>query len=260
MNNTSSAPLKRFPAMSGGLNFRDLGGYDAAGRRVRWNRLYRSGTTHTMTDDDLALLASRGIRYAYDLRSNGERRRHPNRLSSIEAIDYRFLDHEHIPGDLTRALRDATTLPGHSRSMMISLYERLPYDFRDAYRELFTHLANDELPLVFNCAAGKDRTGVAAALILIALGVSRDEVFEDYLLTERSFEQSCEIILRGNGAHLFAGIERAVWEPVMRTDAVYLEAMLERLNLAHGSVENYFAQELKLSEQTLDRIRANLLE
>jgi protein-tyrosine phosphatase len=252
---------KRFPDLAGALNFRDMGGYLAVdGRRIRWKRLYRSGTTHAMTGADLEHLSAGGIRYAYDLRSNGERRYQPNRLTSIDDLEYRFLDHDRISGDITRALRDSEALPEHSRNMMTSIYRRLPYDFRDAYSELFQHLANDDLPLVFNCAAGKDRTGVAAALILTALGVPRETVLEDYLLTDQCFDRSCELILQGTRKHPFAGVKREVWEPVMRVDGAYLTAMFEQVNVSHGSVENYLAQDLGVGDQTLERIRHHLLE
>src|SRR5260370_37553134 len=98
--------------------------------------------------------------------------------------------------------------------MMKSLYRRFPFDFRDAYLDLFRQLEGGNLPLVFNCTAGKDRTGVAAALILFALGVDRNVISDDDLLSERCFDQSCELILKRKLAILLACVEHEVCDPV----------------------------------------------
>src|ERR1700737_1322728 len=152
-------PKLRFPEFVGALNFRDMGGYLAVdGRRTRWHTLYRSGTTHAMTAADLEQLAGYGIRHAYDLRSNTERRAHPSFLSGVHGVDYRFIDHDEVTGDIARMLKQTGARPEHSISMMMSLYRRIAFDFRDAYRALFAQLEQGHLPLVFNCTAGKDRT------------------------------------------------------------------------------------------------------
>jgi Tyrosine phosphatase family len=161
----------RAPKLVGGLNFRDMGGYATIdGRCVRWNKLYRSGTTHAMTSADMARIASFGIRFACDLRSNTERRRHRSKLDGAANIEYRSFGHDKLEGDLARYLQMPNKRPEQSRELMMSVYQKLPYDFREPYRALFVHLANADLPLVFNCAAGKDRTGIAAALVFTALG------------------------------------------------------------------------------------------
>ena len=253
--------MERVPPLEGALNFRDLGGYRGAdGRTVRWQRVYRSGTTHAMTDTDLARLGARGVRYAYDLRSNKERRDQPNRLRDIAALEYRYRDHDQLPGDIRRLLTSPGARAEHSHQMVIEVYQQLPHEFDDAFRALFQLLAQGDLPLVFNCTAGKDRTGVAAALLLSALGVSRDAVLEDYLLTREFFDRSCELILSEGGAALFGSIDRAVWEPLMQVRPEYLHAMFAAVESAHGSVEGYLRERLGIDEQRLDMLRANLLE
>jgi|SRR5271155_809802 len=164
----------RVPKLAGALNFRDMGGYRTTdGRTIRWNQLYRSGTTHAMTPADLAELRSLGVRYSYDLRSNSERHECPSQLAGVKDIDYRCHHHDKVPGNVSRILRDPNVRAEQSRELMVSLYRQLPYEFKDAFHALFEYLVDGRLPLVFNCAAGKDRTGVAAALVLGALGVPR---------------------------------------------------------------------------------------
>ena len=148
-------PKPRFPEFVGALNFRDMGGYLAAdGRRTRWHTLYRSGTTHSLTVADLAQVAALGIRHSYDLRSNTERRVHPSALRGIHDIDYRVIDHDDIAGDISRMLKQTGAQPEHSTSMMMTLYRRIAFDFRVAFRALFIQLERSDLPLVFNCTAG----------------------------------------------------------------------------------------------------------
>ncbi len=252
---------ERIPALEGALNFRDLGGYAAQdGRTVRWNTLFRSGTTHAMTTRDIAALEALRVRYAYDLRSNRERSSRPTRLTAVAQLEVRYLEHEHLPGDLQEALKSPRTGPQHSRQLMISLYRELPDQFTAAYRALFHHIAEGDLPLVFNCTAGKDRTGVAAALLLSALGVSREQIFEDYMLTEQFFERSCEMILADARALMLKDMDRAVWEPLMRVDPDYLNAMFDALTVKYGSVEHYLRERLGVDEARLARIREYLLE
>ncbi len=251
----------RIPRLEGALNFRDLGGYCAAdGRSVRWKTLYRSGTTHAMTRNDVASLESSGIRYAYDFRSNNERRHYPTRLTDIARLTYRFRDHDRLPGDIKRLLSSPDARADRSRQLMISTYRQLPYEFEDAFRSLFQYLSNGDLPLVFNCTAGKDRTGVAAALVLSALGVDREAILEDYMLTEQFFEQSCDLMLGAGGAGLFSKVDRAVWEPLMRVHPDYLNAMFDQVQESHGSVEGYLQEQLGVDREQIRRLRAHLLD
>jgi protein-tyrosine phosphatase len=256
----SSENFARASPLAGALNFRDMGGHRTAeGSSIQWNRLYRSGTLHDLTDGDLAWLTERGIRYAYDLRSNRERRDQPNRLQHIVGWRYAFVPHDDIAGDIGRSLRDAGAGRDNTRQTMLRFYRDIPYTFKRAFRALFSHLAAGDLPLVFNCSAGKDRAGVAAALIFSALEVPRASILEDYLLTEQCFEQSCDMFV-GRYQGLFDGVSREVWEPLLRADADYLLAALDSLEAAHGSVVNYIHTELGVSPAEVARIRANLID
>jgi protein-tyrosine phosphatase len=255
----TSEGLSRVAPLAGALNFRDMGGYRSAhGQSIRWNTLYRSGTTHTLTDADLGWLRARGVRFAYDLRSGSERSNQPNRLREIVDLRYRYTDHEQSTGNIRRMLRDAGARGEDARQTMLRLYRTLPYEFKDSYRALLLHLSEGDLPLVLNCSAGKDRTGVAAALILTVLEVPQPVILEDYLLTEQCFEQSCRMLL-GTHVGLLDGIPRESWEPLMRTDADYLQSAFDELETRHGSVLGYVRSELGLSEKVIERIRGHLL-
>ena len=250
----------RIPALDGALNFRDLGGYAGVdGREVRWQVIYRSGTTHAMSPSAIACLGGRGLRYAYDLRSNRERRGHPNRLTQIANLDYRFREHERLPGDIGRLIRSGNASAADARRTMIAVYRSLPQEFADSYRALFGHLAQGHLPMAFNCTAGKDRTGAAAALLLSALGASRETVLEDYLLSQRFFEQNCRLLLGQDGdAALFGKIDPAIWQPILGVHPDYLEAMFDAIEESHGSAARYL-ESLGVHGAALEQLRNHLL-
>jgi len=251
----------RAPTLAGVLNFRDMGGYAAAdGRTVRWKRLYRSGAMHDMTDEDLGYVRRSGILIACDLRSNSERARHPNRLSVVADIEYWCRDHDRRPGDLHRLVLAPDSTASRTSGLMRALYRTLPYEFRDTYAEIFRKLRDGRLPLVFNCAAGKDRTGVLAALVLSALGVPRSVIMQDYLLTENVFEQCCNMLLERRGIAAFAGLSPEVWHPMLRADRSYLNAMFNQLESGHGTAEGYLRDELGVDAAFAESLRSQLLE
>jgi protein-tyrosine phosphatase len=246
---------------AGTLNFRDLGGYRTLdGRSTRWRVLYRSGTTHEMLPAEVERVRQLGLRYVFDLRSKTERENNPSPLQTIAGLHYRFADHDEIPGDITRTLRKPQSTAADSRRAMIAVYRQFPLLFKNAYRQLFTSVESGDLPMLVNCSAGKDRTGVAMALLLAALGVSRQIIEEDYRLTEQSFEQCCELFMRGPLAGIFAGTDRSIWEPVLRAEPAYLNAMFDSVYERFDTVDNYVRDGLEISASSLQRIRDHLLE
>jgi len=246
----------RFVNVPGALNFRDMGGYITAdGRSTRWKVLFRSGTTHAISTQDLILFDRYGIRRIFDLRSSTERHDYPSRLSQLRAVAYDYIEHDLITGDIFQALGQASATAEDSSELMLDFYRKMPTIFSRSFQQIFSHLVNGELPLVFNCSAGKDRTGVAAALILAALGVPRKFVLEDYLLTEQCFAESCALLI---GDH-FADISPVVWEPIMRSNSSYLTAMFEELMRNYGSIDLYLSKELGLSSADLTRMKNHLL-
>jgi protein-tyrosine phosphatase len=175
---------ERLLPLEGGRNFRDLGGYRAAGgRQVRWGRLYRSGMMSGLTEADMTYLTGLGVRVICDLRSQEERTSRPNPFIArpgpgspvVAATDYAMFNFA--------SLAKVTT-----RDEAIEAFAETYVDFSEAltpqYADMFDRLVRGDAPLAMNCSAGKDRTGVAAALILSVLGAPRATVVADYALTE----------------------------------------------------------------------------
>jgi protein-tyrosine phosphatase len=172
---------ERLLPLQGGRNFRDLGGYrtDDA-RQVRWGRIYRSGVMSGLTATDRDYLSSLGIEVICDLRSNQERKSQPNPFLQTDAPAVVATDYDMLP---LNGLLNATTT-AEAISAFADAYVQFTQALAPQYTDLFARLIRRETPLAFNCSAGKDRTGMGAALILSVLGVPRETVVADYALTQ----------------------------------------------------------------------------
>jgi protein-tyrosine phosphatase len=251
---------RRVIPLAGGVNFRDLGGYQSTdGRRVRWQTIFRSGTTHLLCEEDRARLADVNIRTIVDLRSNRERQRYPHGLLGSPGVLYWAHDHERAAGNLHRMLKDRHVRAPQLREAMINLYQTLPYEFIHLFKELLSRLSFGPLPLAFNCAAGKDRTGVAAALVLSALGVPWEEVLRDYMLTERCVPDIIRIFESPAADVIVAPEDPEVIPTVFGVDPLYLEAMRDSLMKRSGSIARYLGSDVGLDPSALDHLRQRLL-
>ncbi|MFC3443497.1 tyrosine-protein phosphatase [Sphingobium rhizovicinum] len=253
--------LDRVVPLTGGHNFRDLGGYPTIdGRTVARGLIYRSGTMAELSDEDHAMLDAIGLKVICDFRSSQERDRRPSRLPAMASYEIWARDHQTSAGDITIALHKPGATADTARTHILEAYRDLAYEQAPSYRELFLRIAHGPLPLVFHCAAGKDRTGIAAALLLDLLGVARDIIEWDYALTDRFFARGCELVAKDPFGAKLKGVDPAIWAPIMRADPSYLAAMFETVEQRHGSAQGFLREELGLGEDELAIIRTRLLE
>lgn len=244
--------------LEGGRNFRDLGGYLAAdGRRVRWGRLYRSGSMAGLTQADCEYLSGLGIKLICDLRTTGEREAMPSAWPGAAGPGYWSRDYATSFGDLRTLLKAGLPTVTQVREVMQTVYRNLPFEQAPAYRELFKRLAAGELPMVFNCTAGKDRTGIVAALILDVLGVPREVIIEDYALTNELL--AGHSLSRGKQG-LLGQLPPEVLHAIAGSDPDYLRTAFAVIEERHGCIEHYLGDVLDVSEQELSAIRVELLE
>jgi protein-tyrosine phosphatase len=248
--------------LEGGQNFRDLGGYSTNdGRRVKWGRLFRSGNLARLTPADFDYLATLRIRTICDLRTTGERRSEPNKWHQAANISYWAREYDDGFGELRQVLSSGLSTAQDARAAMIAGYRQLPFEQAVAYRELFTRLAAGEIPLVVNCSAGKDRAGTAAALVLSALGVPREAVVEDYLLTNRVLDIQKVFIERAHQRRSrLANHSPEIVTAILQSDATYLHAALDAVEHRHGTLTTYLQDELGVTAPALRVIRESLLE
>ncbi|HET8613771.1 MAG TPA: tyrosine-protein phosphatase [Sphingomonas sp.] len=255
-----TAARERILPMKGGHNFRDIGGYPARdGRYTAWGLVYRSGTMAELDEGDQGMIERLGLRVICDFRSSRERDRRPSRLPRAADFEIWSHDYETSSADLVNKLAEPGATAAGARTLMIQLYRDIAYEQRTGYRALFERLVSGALPILFHCTAGKDRTGVAAALLLDMLGVSREAIIEDYVLTDHFFDRGCELVRADPWVKRLGAVDPAIWAPVMRADPAYLASMFETVEKRHGSAEGFIRDELGLDDMAIGVIRNRLL-
>ncbi|MEH6664795.1 MAG: tyrosine-protein phosphatase [Brevundimonas sp.] len=257
----TSSRLHRFDAVE---NFRDYGDYaTAAGRRVRGGVLFRSGHHARASDADVARMAALGLATVVDLRRVSERRAQPSKRPagfSGRVIEWARADDGEAP-HITFLKTSPLTEEG-GRDFMMRTYRRLPFEAAhlDLFRRYFHALGEGDGPVLIHCAAGKDRTGLLAALTHHLLGVDHDAMMEDYLLTNQAVD------LEGRAPAVAKQLETWTGRPASHAAVVaflgvepgYLDAAIAAMTEAHGSIDSYLEQALGVDTALRDRIGERL--
>lgn len=252
---------ERFLAMEGGRNFRDVGGYRTEdGRTVRWGLLYRSGAMGHLAPSAMARLDQLGIRAIIDLRQTDERRLDQSNWLPMAGLGYWTRDYT-LGGDdkaMAQMFGDPEKLTAQGmHAMMAGAYRTMPKQLAPQFRELFARLiAPGKGAVVVNCTAGKDRTGIAAALVLTALGVPYATVREDFLLSNGAPGMDS---LQGSIPPLLARLPADVVQALIGVQGEYLDAAFDQLRTDHGSVEGYLERELGVGPAEVAALRRRLL-
>jgi protein-tyrosine phosphatase len=246
---------RRLP-FEGAGNFRDLGGYPTKdGGHTRWNTIYRSDGLQGLTDTDIEHFEQLGIRVVYDLRRDDERDRYPNRVPSVgTCIMTPAYEAGWEPADRLRV--------GDQRggeTLLRTMYDQMLTHSGAVIGTMFGGLISPTgVPAVFHCHAGKDRTGLVAALLLEALGVERSIVLDDYELTGafRGHESQTgtfnRLVGEGMAPEAAAGLLGAPRWTMAET--------LDQLDQQFGGIEAYLLGPGGLDAETLARLRHVLIE
>jgi protein-tyrosine phosphatase len=254
--------------LAGGCNFRDCGGYATTqGARVRWGRLYRSGLMRGLAPEATATVAALGVRSVCDLRRNAERARDPNPDFGAQVRRFEWDTGQEASSILDQDFtgEDAAA---RAEARMRRMYARMPFELQPRFAGVFAALAHAASgATIVHCTAGKDRTGVAIALVLSMLGVPREEIVEDYVLTNQAVDLRAQLLRReAAGAGLAAGAEPLLSLPPAALDAVmvahpdYLLASFDAIEARHGSVAAYVHDELAVPSEAIEHLRLILLE
>ena len=218
-------------------NTRDLGGHPAAGGRVTVpDRIWRSDRQENPDPEDIALLRSKGITTIIDMRTEEDNLTKPSFFRSLEG--FTFLNYPIIEGDTIPESVEA--VPGSY--MNIACSENMP--------RILKAIADADTGVMYNCAAGKDRTGVVTAILLMLCGVSDEEITADYMLTKECNRERFEL-LRKRRPDLDMNI-------VIPRES-YIRNFMDLFRERFGSVDGYFAC-IGLSEETKQKLLARLLD
>lgn len=251
---TSFAARSAGAVLAGATNFRDLGGYSTAdGRRVRHGRVFRSGHLGGLAPQDIALLQRElGPRVCVvDFRGSQEREKAACLLpgASVHSLPFEPAVAKRLEA---RAAAGLPLTADATRQFMHDAYRSFVREHRHNWSAFFAHVLerDDDEPLVLHCAAGKDRTGLASALLLSALGVPRDTVMDDYLHTAQRFHYQPR---EGR-------FPLQVMQVIAATEPGFLDAALGAIDEDFGGIAGFLRQGLGLDDAQCERLRMALLE
>ncbi len=250
------ADPRRKVTLDGVHNFRDLGGYPALGGTTRWGLVYRADGLQRLTNSDVEVLRDRGLGAVIDLRTDvelSERGRFP--------LDQHAVRFHHLP------VLDRTWVAG-SIPDFDNAHDFLMWAYRDMIRVGSTNLAtglrviaSTDSTLVFHCAAGKDRTGILAALLLATLGVPDDYIAADYAKTEEGMQLMLESWRKAAQDNPPPDPSKVSMPPAFyfASPPAVMQAFLDHLATEHGSVLQ-FVRSLGITDDEIDALREKMIE
>jgi protein-tyrosine phosphatase len=261
---TRVVSIRRLP-LEGAKNFRDLGGYRTSdGHYVRWGLVYRSNHLVNLTARDFEYLNSLGIRLVCDVRSDGERARAPDHWvgSAPEFFSVPIGSNLIATPTADDLKRRVATINSETKDSLRAFDYAVEY--AGQYAKILRRIAAGDLPAVEHCTAGKDRTGVFSAILLTALGVPRETVVQDYMLSNQyllapdTIESTAADLQRAFG--LTEPPDISTVKTIMTSRPETLEATLDKITKTYGSFDTYLRHALKLADSDMALLRQRLLE
>ena len=246
------------------INFRDLGGYRSAdGRTVRWGCFYRSGGIYKMNAQELVFLKSLHIRTLLDLRTKEEAAKKPDPVIP----DVMILQHSGVVSDggdeidfSPAGMKQLGEAGLTQIKNMHRYYQMMPFH-NEAFHILVQEVVSGNVPVLFHCATGKDRTGVAAMILLLLLGVPEQTVLQDYLLSNfyrrdvirRHMEENQAVICQHPEREALLQLQHGVSPKIGRE-------ILENIRKTCGGYDGYFEKEYGLGQAEVEKLRNRYLD
>ncbi|QKE72403.1 tyrosine-protein phosphatase [Arthrobacter citreus] len=250
-NGSSTIVAERKVFLQGTFNFRDLGGYETVDRRtVQWGKLYRSDALVGLTKNDISYIQNSGLKTILDYRGEDEIAKSPDPVikgvtnindpvikSGSTTLDIFNLDMEGLDKTFKQMQREMVEDPDV-----------------EAYRTLFQLLLKSKNDAVLqHCTAGKDRTGVGSALVLLSLGVPENTVLDDYLLSNNPVYIQKQ--LDAMAPLLKTDEQRQVVTAIMGVKKEWLQASLDQIKEHYGSYDNYFKKVIGLTAKDREKLK-----
>ncbi len=242
-------------------NFRDMGGIPLANGQFKPGLVYRSNHLCYLDDADQQAFKDHKIAHIIDFRSGDEHEKFPPKLADGHIVQQHSLAIQPgSPKAAAEAMAAGSMSADFMSSEMADIYKRLIDDQLPTYRRFFELLLNTDQPVVFNCVIGKDRTGIAAMLLLLSLGASWQAVEQDYLITGQRTDVAKELdrSMKLWGDKLPIGTKAEWFEPIFKTELAYLHRGRQALIDTYGDINGYW-QALELGDDARQALIARLV-
>ncbi|WP_068779325.1 tyrosine-protein phosphatase [Paenibacillus sp. GM2] len=268
--------MQRVITLEGAHNFRDMGGYETIeGRKVKYGLFYRSDELTGLSPKDIEMLNSLNIRTIFDYRGHQEAQHKPDPTIPNAIYERQPAIAEEQPSRMNLSFapeggeQQGHFLEGLAQNDFFKTFRADEY-MRDLYRKLPLNNASykrlmeiiqvpDHLGILHHCTAGKDRTGVGAALILLALGVSEQTVMEDYLLTNETMKDFNQRLLGRISEYADAAILNN-FNHMLDVKEELMETVFRTIKDNYGTYDIYFAEEFGLTEAKRELLKSNSLQ
>ncbi len=249
----------------GAPNFRDLGGYTTSdGRVVKWGKLYRTDALNELTDGDQGYLERLDIQRIVDFRIPDEAGDAPDKLPAELRARYVNMPVGFNDGNYAEFVKkimsgdtQGLNLEGALEQGNVKFVREFTPVFRDWLHGLVTTADGSQ---IFHCTAGKDRTGLAAAVFLLSLGVPEDQVMQDYLASNIYLKDKNERSLWKMRIFSLGRADTKGVKPMMEVRQSYLKAAFDTMRQDYGSIDNYLREGLGVDEAFREQLRARYLE
>ncbi|MFF8970980.1 tyrosine-protein phosphatase [Streptomyces sp. NPDC014995] len=256
------------PELAGVRNFRDVGGLPTVdGRRVRHGVLFRSGHLAHATGEDAVFLSSLGLHTIFDFRNAADQKLEGAdvELPGVRNVNLPLTD----PADgaeFWKMVRDGDIdqlreilADGKAAHRMIVSYRTIIRERTAEHSQVVHALAEDSVPALMHCAAGKDRAGLSVAVTLLALGVERDAILDDYLKSNAKHRRY-KVHRTSTSASAYSPEVMELLSPLFDARAEYLAAAMETIEETWGGVDAYLERGLGLTAGTRERLRERMLD
>ena len=263
----NGSPYSRVIDLEGTMNTRDIGGYPAEQlRAIRPGQIIRSERLSRLTESDFQRLEAIGVKTIIDLRTDDEladeptewQGDHPPRFHHIPVVDE---DHDWFRSQ-HRMMKRGYFSSEQSLEHMAEGYRVFAQEGAESYEQMMEIVLDESnWPILIHCSAGKDRSGIAIALIMEAVGVDRDIIMKDYLFTNaigRS-ERKAELLARESTRSSRRGPSAEAWYPLVGVQAEMLEAFYASVDESYGSIDAYL-DELGVDSAARAALVASLTE
>jgi protein-tyrosine phosphatase len=247
---------ERIIPMQGLYNFRDLGGYYTEhGRQTRWGKMYRSSSLERTTPQDAKILNNLGIRTVIDFRTDRERNESPSKYIIPHTINFPLRGNPN--GAFFDRILSKKMRVGDVKVDAQRLFSFLLENNSDYFSEMFDILLDpNNYPVLIHCSSGTDRSAVASALILSALGIDLDQIINDYMLSNKQIEftsipKDNPFLQDPEVQETFTALFRVHKETITSSFALLLKE--------YGTMDNYFSTALKLTAKKREKLKEIML-